>query len=214
MLVSTDSASTLLRDTLKKTAQVGGVFGQSRDQVVVIAGTLFDTSIAAFGQVDSATPATSTLELCGTYKCSMTCDFSLVRPYLTALVASTTSNPGCNILQMTLHRKSESRYSVFRTHLRSADGPGADLKTWAKCRETEPYLDSFASSLSHQYFHITWQRRRYRSNDGKDMYSGVLGFFNWYGILGSRLFGARKSGWEYTIMRQQTYLGQTSIELA
>ena len=192
-------------------AQVGDVFGQSRDQVVVIAGTLVDTSIAAFGHVHSATPAASTLELCGTHKCSMTCDFPLVRPYMTALIASTTSNPGCDILQITLHRKNESRYLVFRTHFRSADGPGADKKTWAKCRETEPYLDSFASSPSHQYFHIRWQRCRYRSDDGKESYSGVLEIFSWYGILGIRLFGAGKSGWDYSIIGQQPYLGQTSI---
>jgi hypothetical protein len=56
---------------------------------------------------------------------------------------------------------------------------------------------------------MKWIRCRYRIAESE--YWGVLEVFSWYGIIGTRLFGPGLSHYQYDLIGQQPYLGQTSI---
>jgi hypothetical protein len=181
------------------------VFNSGADHAVCISGNVSSVAIAAFGIADSANEMVS----CGLHTCTMDEFLPLVQPYLTALTPSISGN-GLDVLQISLHQGAQGRKKIlFRTHIRNDQAPSQQSNPWSGCKQSEWYDDPLASNPNGRYFSMKWIRCRYRIADTE--YWGVLEVFSWYGIIGTRLFGPGSSQYQYELIGQQPYLGQTSI---
>ncbi|MCJ1365189.1 hypothetical protein MMC16_004310 [Acarospora aff. strigata] len=111
-------------------------------------------------------------------------------------------------MKMVHYEDTTLHWLKFSTHRRRNDpiGPGVH-STHTDCRETQ-VRDDFASRYaSGAYFNIKWIRCSYHRSK-----NAVLEIFSWYGILGTRLFAPKnRNGWEYELVGQQPYMGQTSL---
>ncbi|KAG9758020.1 hypothetical protein KCU73_g4112, partial [Aureobasidium melanogenum] len=184
---------------------VGSVFDSSRDYAVIVAGDVSDVHITPYCVSESGTGMVS----CGLHHCKMEETLPLVQPYLTALAPSL-SGKGLDVLQISLHQGANNKKKIlFRTHARNDQGPNQNSDPWSGCQQSEWYEDPLASDPNGRYFSMKWIRCRYKIAETE--YWGVLQVFSWYGIIGTRLFGAGPSRYQYDLIGQQPYLGQTSI---
>ncbi|KAH0168739.1 hypothetical protein KCU67_g3353, partial [Aureobasidium melanogenum] len=184
---------------------VGNVFDSSKDYAVVVAGDISDAQISSYGISDNGTA----MMHCGLHHCKMEETLPLVQPYLTALAPSL-SGKGLDLLQISLHQGAHNKKMIlFRTHTRNGQGPSQNSDPWSGCQQSEWYEDPLASDLNGRYFSMKWIRCRYKIAETE--YWGVLQIFSWYGIIGTRLFGPGPSRYQYDLIGQQPYLGQTSI---
>ncbi|KAK8061152.1 hypothetical protein PG997_015373 [Apiospora hydei] len=179
-------------------ALVGDVLGRGYDQVVILASDAETAYISVYGSNSKEDVAFSPL---GTQKYTLDGDSALTRPILTALVPTSTSNGGLDVLDISRHQS----------------GPSSDVLAGEarpflpKCKEVT-VSDPLASSNAAQYFSIKWMPVRYKPDPDKEAERrGILEIFSWYGVLGARLFGPGKRGWDYDLLGQLPYLGQTSI---
>jgi hypothetical protein len=164
------------------------VFNSGVDHAVCISGNVSSVSIAAFGIADSANEMVS----CGLHTCTMGESLPLVQPYFTALTPSTSGN-GLDVLQISLHQGAQGKKKIlFRTHTRNDQAPSQQSNPWSGCKQSEWYDDPLASNPNGRYFSMKWIRCRYR-------------------IIGTRLFGPGSTHYQYELIGQQPYLGQTSI---
>ncbi|KEQ90546.1 hypothetical protein AUEXF2481DRAFT_33876 [Aureobasidium subglaciale EXF-2481] len=184
---------------------VGDVFDLGADHAVCISGDISSVSIATFGIADSS----DEMVFRGLHRCTMEETLPLVQPYLTALTPSI-GGKGLDVLQISLHQGAQGRKKIlFRTHTRNAQGPGQQSNPWSGCQQSEWYDDPLASNKDGRYFSMKWIRCRYKIAESE--YWGVLEVFSWYGIIGTRLFGQSSSRYQYELVGQQPYLGQTSV---
>lgn len=148
------------------------------------------------------------MELLGSHDCEASIKKTLVCNYFTGLMPSESGNPGLDVLNISLHKDGAKYFLKFRTHRRTTEsiGPGVHA-THANCQDRE-VTDELASRYgSGAYFNIKWLRCSY----GKSK-NAILEIYSWYGILGTRLFAPKNNnGWEYSLVGQQPYMGQTSL---
>ncbi|KDN71570.1 hypothetical protein CSUB01_12117 [Colletotrichum sublineola] len=185
---------------------VGDVLGLGHDHIVVIDFSTHAAHINVYGNKNTKESIVSL----GSGSLPASHDHTLEYPILTALVPTTTSLRGLDILEISRRRKNSSSDLVFRTYLRAdSSSPGDGPLPFSDPKECV-VEDPLVSSSPEHFFSIKWMPVRYQA-DSEVERRGLLEIFSWYGVMGTRLFGPSAKGWDYSLLGQLPYLGQTSI---